>query len=165
LGRGQELAIRVITSINISVPVKATRAEFKKMSGFKFMKKAAPFIFFGIIIAFFGIKDAIQSNKLSKNHRYSAGTFYRVSASVDGGPLGEYYYTFLGHRINGSMTLINKSSVEIGKYYLVKFSPDNPKNCKIDIQKEIILSVFQTLPDSGWINPPLVVIRENIPEW
>jgi hypothetical protein len=129
------------------------------------MRKAAPFIFFGIVIAFFVIKDAIRNNKLSKNHRYSAGTFYRVSASVDGGPLGEYYYIFRGRRINGSMTLIDKSSVEIGKYYLLKFSPDNPNNCKIDIKKEISTETLQALPDSGWLKVPPFTKRENIPEW
>ena len=129
------------------------------------MKKAAPFIFFGIVITFFVIKDAIRNNKLSKNHRYSAGTFYRVSASVDGGPLGEFKFKFTSKWIASNTVLRNKSSVEIGKYYLVKFNPDNPNTCRIDIKKEISSATLQTLPDSGWLTPPPFTKRENITEW
>jgi hypothetical protein len=119
------------------------------------MKKAAPFIFFGAIILFFVIKDAINNNKLSKNHRYAAGVFFRVSSSVDGGPLGEYSFKFNGNLIESSIGLENKRSVEIGKYYLVKFNPGNPKNCKIDIKKELSPTIIQSAPDSGWQSPPL----------
>lgn len=129
------------------------------------MKKAAPFIVFGIVIVFFVIKDVIRNNKLLKNHRYAAGIFYRVSASVDGGPLGEYRFKSNGKVYESSTVLNNKKVVEIGKYYLVKFSPDNPQNCKIDIEKEISSETLQTLPDSGWLNSPPFIKRENIPEW
>lgn len=129
------------------------------------MKKAAPFIFFGIIIAFFVIKDAIRNNKLSKNHRFSSGAFYRITASVDGGPLGEFKFLFNKKWIKSSIVLRNKKTVEIGKYYLVKFNPNNPNSCKIDIEKEISPEIFQSLPDSGWLNPPPFTKRENIPVW
>ncbi len=128
------------------------------------MKKAAPFIFFGIIITFFIIRDVIRNNNISKNRRYSAGTFYRVTASVDGGPLGEFEFKFNGKSIEGSTGLQSKKVIEAGKYYLVEFDSKNPKNCKIDVMKEISPETFQKMPDSGWLIRPRFKERKKIPD-
>lgn len=125
------------------------------------MKKVAPFIFFGIVIAFFIIRDVIRNNNISKNRRYSAGTFYRVTSSVDGGPLGEFEFKFNGKLIAGSTGLQSKKVIEAGTYYLVEFDSKNPKNCKIDIMKEISPEALKRMPDSGWVTPPLFTKREN----
>lgn len=126
------------------------------------MRKVVPFIFFGIIITFFVIRNVIRNSNISKNRRYSAGAFYRVTASVDGGPLGEFEFKFNGKSVKGGTTLQSKRVIEIGKYYLVEFDYKNPKNCKIDIRKEISPDIFQKIPDNGWIIRPHFTERKRI---
>ncbi|MFT3675211.1 MAG: hypothetical protein QM781_04870 [Chitinophagaceae bacterium] len=126
------------------------------------MKKAAPLIFFGIIIMFFVIRNVIRNNNISKNRRYSAGSFYRVTVSVDGGPLGEFEFKFNGKSTTGGTTLQSSRAIELGKYYLVEFDSENPKNCRIDIRKEISPEILKKMPDSGWTIRPRFTERKRI---
>ena len=124
----------------------------------KLENKYVPFIFFGLIISFFVIRNFIHEKKLNEAPRYTIGKVSDVSSTVDGGPMAEYTFQVNGKTYSGIFSLPSRDRREPGPKmmandkFLVKFVSDNP-SISYPLT-EIKFNDTATAPYNGWTKMP-----------
>ncbi len=103
---------------------------------------------FFLLLAGYGTYNTLKDKKeLDLSHRYTVGKvikhMYLARSSQ------QVYYTFEFNEVKyESMTTGGQLENTVGKFYLVKFNPDNPDNSEILLKHEVPSKVKP--PTQGW---------------
>jgi len=106
------------------------------------------------VIALFIIKKIQKDNSLKLEHRYTVGiTFNTYKGIKQPMPFVEFEYYVSNKKYKGQNEFNpDLSQVEIGRKYLVIYSPSNPENSRM-LLSELLADSIQA-PYGGWDEPP-----------
>jgi len=110
-------------------------------------------ILFFIIIFFIIIKNIYNNKLLEKHSKYTIGNI--ISIEPNGNAGYKIYFTYeVNNKIYKAFGGIYRNDKNlIGKRYYIKFSPSNPKICKILLEKEVPGNITNAPPE-GWDKIP-----------
>ncbi len=108
---------------------------------------------FIIILLLIVIKNIYNNKSLEKSSNYTIGNVISIKPNGNAG-----YRIYFTYKVNnntyeayGGIYEYNKNL--IGEKYFVKFSPSNPKNCKILLDKKVPENITKA-PLGGWDSIP-----------
>lgn len=96
--------------------------------------------------------------KIKNEQDYTIGTVFKQSHGFKQAyPSVEYFFFLNGIKFEGKNFYdYDKHKFEIGKKYLVLFSPDEPQNCRILLNIRLPDNVIA--PSDGWRNAPFGIV-------
>lgn len=112
----------------------------------------------GIVLLFLFIASCVAKYYIDKialenDHRYCIGYIYRWEAMSNQGASLYYEFYFDGKKYDSDQTTYDKVRNFMNKRFFVEFSPKNPKNNRILLDKPIIDTLL-IQPLEGWASIP-----------
>lgn len=109
----------------------------------------------GLIVIAGILSDYFRDTELKEYSRYTAGKVLKISPLYKAGVKVEFSFDYAGLSFKSNNSY-GYSNIDTSKYYLIKFSSDNPKISIIYLDQKLNISNDSEIPYSGW---------ENIPEY
>ena len=106
-------------------------------------------IIFSFIIISLVIKNVIENHSLNENSNYTVGKIKGIEPNIKSGYRIIFIYYVQGKKYEAFAGIYKKNKSMIGTRYYVKFSPSNPKNCKILLDKPVPDRI-KDIPPDGW---------------
>ena len=107
-----------------------------------------------LLMAFFVIKYFYDKNVLKESHRYTVGKVYNFRALGGSGYSVDFSFIVNNKEYKGDYIIYHKRYDLIGKYFIIMFNPDNPKNNKILLNKLVFVDSTKKIPPEGWDKIP-----------
>jgi len=118
--------------------------KYKKIFGISFL--------FSLIL-FVVSKYYIDNNNLKKNHRVTIGYVHDYETLIKSGYNIYFYYHVEENKYSSESIIYDNPNIYLNKRYFVLFSPSNPKNCRILLNKEVPKNI-KKVPPNGWEKIP-----------
>ncbi len=110
-------------------------------------------IIFALVFIVMISKNLYDHYSLKSSHRYTVGIVESVEINSKGGFGVKFYYTVSLKNYNGSTVIYQYDKSLIGDRFYVKFSPSNPKNCELLLEKRVPSNIKEAPPE-GWKKIP-----------
>jgi len=115
--------------------------------------KITGIILFFIILNIIILKNIIDNQSLKRESRYTIGEITGVLANGNSGYRITFDYYVQGNKYSAFDGIYKNNKKLVGKRFYVKFSPNNYKNCKLLLDKPVLLNIKEA-PKEGWDNIP-----------
>ena len=102
-----------------------------------------------LLIGLVVLKYYFSTELLKKRSRITIGHIYDYKVLIRSGYDLYFIYNVKGKNYKGDYIVYKNPKVFIDKRYFVEFSPSNPKNCKILLDK-LVSDTMMEAPPEGW---------------
>ena len=109
-------------------------------------------VFFIIIIALIA-RNAIEKKSLNKESKFTIGEITKIEPNGNSGYRIYFKYYVLGKEYKAFGGIYKWNNDLIGKHFYVRFSPTNPDNCELLLEKPVRSDV-KSAPSEGWEKIP-----------
>ena len=109
-------------------------------------------VFFIIIIALIA-RDCIEKESLNKESKFTIGEITKIEPNGNSGYRIYFNYYVLGKEYKAFGGIYKWNNDLIGKHFYVRFSPANPGNCELLLEKPVPNNV-KSAPPLGWKEIP-----------
>jgi hypothetical protein len=109
----------------------------------------ALFLFIGVVV----LKYYIDKEKLGTDHRFTIGVVYSYRSLSTHGYTLYYKFESQGKTYESDNIVYSKPISFLNKRFYVKFSPKDPKNCELLIDKPV-QDTLLIRPQEGWESIP-----------
>ncbi len=99
------------------------------------------------------VKYYIDNNNLNKDYRVTIGFVYGYETLIKSGYNLYFYYYVDENKYSSEYIIYNNPIIYLNKRYFVLFSPSNPKNCRILLNKKVPVNITKA-PPNGWDSIP-----------
>jgi len=106
-----------------------------------------------LLIALVIVKYYIDKNSIKKEYRVTIGNVYDYETLTRSGYDLYYNYSVNGELYESDYIVYNNPNNFVNRRFFVAFSPSNPKNCKILLEKPVPNELKQA-PLEGWERIP-----------
>jgi len=106
-----------------------------------------------LLIALIVLKYYLDKHNLEKEHRFTIGNVSHFEVLARSGYDLYYNYYVSGKKYESDYIVYKNPKKIVGKSFFVKFSPVNPKNCKLLLDKPVPVNV-KKFPLEGWMRIP-----------
>ncbi|WP_157557877.1 hypothetical protein [Niabella aurantiaca] len=107
----------------------------------------------GLILAISISRGCIRGAELGKHTTYTAGKVIKTSPMVKAGLHVDFSFKYKGRSFKNSDSY-GYNNIDTSRYYLIKFSSDNPKISIINLEQKLNISNDSEIPYAGWENIP-----------
>jgi len=118
----------------------------------KTLKTVGIFLLF-LLIAIVIVKYYIDKNSLKKEYRVTIGNIYDYEPLTRSGYDLYFNYSVYGKQYESDYIVYNNPKNYVNRRFFVVFSPSNPKNSKILLDRPVSDELKQA-PLEGWENLP-----------
>jgi len=109
-------------------------------------------VFFLIIIALIA-RNVLENKSLKEESRFTIGEITKIEPNISSGYRIYFDYYVLDKKYEAFGGIYKKDDDLIGKRFYVRFSPANPNNCELLLEKPVRSDV-KNCPPEGWERIP-----------
>ena len=109
-------------------------------------------VFLLIMIALIA-KNMVENRLLKQESRFTIGEITKIEPNGNSGYRIYFNYYVLDKEYNSFGGIYKLNNNLIGKEFYVRFSPSNPSNCELLLEKPVRIKVKKT-PSEGWEKAP-----------
>lgn len=106
-------------------------------------------MFFFLIILVLITRNILENISLNKENRYTIGEITKIEPNVKSGYQIYFDYYVLGKKYEAFGGIYQKNDNLIGGRFYIRFSPSNPRNCKL-LLDEPVQGNIKEAPPEGW---------------
>jgi hypothetical protein len=109
-------------------------------------------VFFLIIIALIA-RDVLEKKSLNQESRFTIGVITKIEPNMRSGYRIYFNYYVLDKKYEAFGGIYKWDNDLIGKRFYIRFSPSNPDNCELLLEKPVRSDV-KNAPPEGWERIP-----------
>ena len=109
-------------------------------------------VFFLIIIALIA-RDVLEKKSLNQESRFTIGVITKIEPNGNSGYRIYFNYYVLDKKYEAFGGIYKWDNDLIGKHFYIRFSPSNPDNCELLLEKPVRSDV-KNAPPEGWERIP-----------
>jgi hypothetical protein len=107
------------------------------------------FVIFGLIVLALIGKNVFEKKSLEKESRYTIGEITNFEPKSRAGYRIDFKYEVQGKEYKAFGGIYENNKEIVGKKFFIKYSPNNPKNCQILLDKPVPDNI-KNAPTEGW---------------